>query len=617
MNKNCPSSSKYANNIEYICNNLTGRWVKRSGKIGQSLLKVINISNVEIDKDDLNINKGDLKMNKSGLKIDTDELKMETDDYKTDKGNQFAKKKIGIKKKSNIDKSIMGKTVESMNKTQNNNDLNMNKGAELVKKKIGINKKLDMDGQMVDNTDDFINKKANNDLNINKGDEIVRKTAVNKGNQLLEKSMVNEEILKKACNGHAASNKGLNQKELKLEMQKKFPDMAEIIGELTSRTDLEKLCLLLFEKSLGKFINENLYIPNKKKFDNTYKNKYNNDKIRENNSTKNSSSKITRNKNKEIFAHVVSKSTPPPINNNLRISHEATIFDAKRHQIIASTYTGLIIFYDMSDLMIKKIRQIKGTKVTQIAYNEENDIYLLGCDDGHIYSYDPSTDNSFLIYKAAKRILHLISLNKKNFIFGTGTSLISDLYLAELFSSSKAIDIKIPDSENHGCTALFFDKEKNLLYVGSLQGLMFIYRIDKMKQKVSLIQTIQTDNYNTWICSVISIDLLGKEYILTAGNTQGKIQIWDYYKGKMRLIRTFPRVSYYMHDMIYLSKYQVLAINPPYEQKIYFLDLLTGDKIGESMFDNRYNFFSLNSSDLFGIVLNSYPNIIQIIELSQ
>jgi hypothetical protein len=39
MSKNCSSKSKYANDPDYICNPWSGRWVKKSGKIGQHILE--------------------------------------------------------------------------------------------------------------------------------------------------------------------------------------------------------------------------------------------------------------------------------------------------------------------------------------------------------------------------------------------------------------------------------------------------------------------------------------------------------------------------------------------------------------------------------------------------
>lgn len=50
MNKVCPQKGKYAGHPDYICNPATGKWVKKSGPTGKSLMEDVTYYSPEVKK---------------------------------------------------------------------------------------------------------------------------------------------------------------------------------------------------------------------------------------------------------------------------------------------------------------------------------------------------------------------------------------------------------------------------------------------------------------------------------------------------------------------------------------------------------------------------------------
>lgn len=475
MKKNCRSDNKYANDPSYICNNLTGRWVKKSGKIGMSLQKMSNNDRIMV---------------------------------------------------------------------------------------VGSQKKKQTDGI----------------------------------------STTNDDILINACNGRTASNNGLNMRELKLELHKKFPEHKKIIDDSKSRKSIEKLCLSLSKQQIKSMTDEEiLNRPEICQIKGPIPLSMPPEKVK---------IKVQA-KHKKLFPHIFANVTEfiGPLNHNdgLR-GYTMAFYDEKRNLIIASKSDGSLVLYNMSNLEIKKSHGL-ASSVVKISYDEKTDDYLFGCKNGFIYIYDPSIDHYQMIYDAKREIKDLIHLDGNKFLFVT--TLDKKIYLG-VFKYTGA-SVSTAHSLNHICTSLHYQKEKKMLYSGFANGKMSIYNVDKIGN-LSLIQTIQA--HDDFVQCIISINLWDKDYVVTA-TKKSTIKIWTIVSGTVRLMKVIQIGFRSLNNIIYLPKYQVLAINLTYLDDIHFYEIPSGTKVKYywSTYSKK-NIFALNSSDSLGIIYDN-ADVVDILKLSK
>lgn len=266
-----------------------------------------------------------------------------------------------------------------------------------------------------------------------------------------------------------------------------------------------------------------------------------------------------------------------------------------------------------------------------ITYHPSKDIYLIGCSEGYILSYDPKNHllNTILKRNDMFTISQITLINDDQFAFiprrnydeydENSDSLIYDvLCLGNLDSNNVVI------WNGNGITKLFGNPSQNQIYIGDNRGKLFVYAGD-LSNGLKLMYQMQLHKVGSTITSITNCLLNGVQYIVTNGSDR-KIKIINISNGKT--IKSFNTITSF-NKMNYLEPKNILVCSNA--DALLFYNLINGKQIMSNI-DNERQFiykqsndnmkkenivhgftFAINN-DIIGIA-NDYSNIIQIISI--
>jgi len=230
-------------------------------------------------------------------------------------------------------------------------------------------------------------------------------------------------------------------------------------------------------------------------------------------------------------------------------------YSQKHNMIIACPSDNTVQFYDATTLLPLKEREnlkLDGS-VKEISFQPENDVFLLRCLSGSIYSYNVSLH-------AREKIL------KDNDIFALAVEFVDSKSFAVSAYSSSELQIGSLDDEN----LLRFDSRdsdpfylhcllKSRLLLTSLEGgSVLVYRTDKLPH-LPVIGQLQAENSSgESVALTQSFMMSGKEYVMTTAQDSA-IKIWHKGKGKMRLVKVIRKDSI-IRSWVYLENYKMIAV---------------------------------------------------------
>ena len=249
----------------------------------------------------------------------------------------------------------------------------------------------------------------------------------------------------------------------------------------------------------------------------------------------------------------------------------ATCFYSQKHNmIIVCSQVGTVQFYDATTLLPHKSRETLwiSETITKIDFWPETDVYLMGCQEEAIYAYNASDKTlKRLRNEINKMVLSVAFINAQYYAFSLSGS--KQIHVGSLQQEDEFLRCS---SQNSDSECLYNLPKRKVLLSSLINGSMILYRTDQLP-KLPIIDSIKTQQGERK--PVIIIDsgrICNRELIITYGSN-GKIRIWTFRKGRMRLVRVI-NIERIIHSGVYLEDYKMLAITCP--GTIKFVSLITG-----------------------------------------
>jgi len=286
-------------------------------------------------------------------------------------------------------------------------------------------------------------------------------------------------------------------------------------------------------------------------------------------------------------------------------------YNEKNNLIVACPKNNTVQFYDANTLQSLKheIPPLElESSVVEMGFSAETDTYIFGCANGHIYTYNVST-------QALDKIL------KKNYYRKLGgiAWVNSDFYaFSSYYKQDPHPSLEIAHLVNKRCRFYFNAHSEPCFHTMETQKLillsrdcsMTVYKTNQLP-KLPVLGSVKAQKVFSKIKSMV---VNGKEYIITAGFDRA-IKIWHMYKGKIRLLKVI-RIEEGIGSMICLEDYKMIATTHG-KKYVKFFGLLSGklEKNFDGEMPSAVNMFLMKDKDMLG-VSDSYLNVIKMIKLS-
>jgi len=206
----------------------------------------------------------------------------------------------------------------------------------------------------------------------------------------------------------------------------------------------------------------------------------------------------------------------------------AAHYNQRHNLIIACPLDRTIQFYDATSLLpIKGRKALKVDRsVVQMSFHPETDTYLLGCTAGSMYKYNASRNQLKKLKVYGKQVAGITFLDSNFYFFTLLDS--KKLYVGTLDDDNV---FKV-DRGHPSAFGLHHINKRNLLFSGLTNGDVRVYRTSKLP----LLQAICSAHTGEWVSGIHSLNINGKEYVVTSSKNQ-PVKIWHLTKGRMRLLK--------------------------------------------------------------------------------
>jgi len=310
--------------------------------------------------------------------------------------------------------------------------------------------------------------------------------------------------------------------------------------------------------------------------------------------------------------------------------YNTVIYDKYREFIIAGPNKNFLKKINMIDGQWKSRKFNLLTHMTSLTYNDDLDMYLLGCVFGHVYSYNPNNDELKIILGDPKygNISDIKFINDNEYIFISGGEILDDMDYYETYedvywsnnnrynngsnensesenqensesenqenSDGESDDedivnmlclgkidggvIKTYNNGNTQMTSLLADNDR--VFVGDNAGNISIYNLQG--DVLKLVNRIKA--HKTGITCMNDCYIKSKKYIISSSG--GEVKIWDVTKNKLRLIKLIKtNEKSGFKQIICLENLQILIC---YDFKLRFYDIYTGNKLLDNIITYNY-----------------------------
>jgi len=221
---------------------------------------------------------------------------------------------------------------------------------------------------------------------------------------------------------------------------------------------------------------------------------------------------------------------------------------------MCSPSNSSVHFYDAEELTPMKQRKKKqlNSSVVQMSYCEDTDTHLMGCAFGDIYTYN-ATLNKFkkILKEGDSFILAITYLDENNFAFSSSKS--GKLFFGNI-KTEKAVQKYSKESD---AWYLHHMPGKNLLFAGLANGKIAAYKTNGKDGRYPLVESVQAHRFGKYVTMITSVNIKGKEYIITGGNDH-TIKIWHILRGRLRLLKVIQN-NEDVSTIVYLENYQMIA----------------------------------------------------------
>jgi len=223
------------------------------------------------------------------------------------------------------------------------------------------------------------------------------------------------------------------------------------------------------------------------------------------------------------------------------------------------------------------------SNIVSIAYNEYLDIYLFGCGMGCVYIYDPMKNSLKLVMNNEKYgdIRYIICLNDNEFIFvpleiksENIVNMDNNNKMGNLFCFGNILTGEVNEYyHKNDISYIHKDKNRNVFYVGDDKGYISLYNITPIGPK--LLDRIE-GHKGTSISCISDCEIKKSKKIVTSGELDGIVKIWDIVNQKLRLLKTIRSDVKKISQIIYLKLLNMIVCAG---NQINFYDIYSGDQI--------------------------------------
>jgi len=205
--------------------------------------------------------------------------------------------------------------------------------------------------------------------------------------------------------------------------------------------------------------------------------------------------------------------TPLKVQGDGRFLNDSACYNSKYNMVTACSSNRTVQFYDASTLEPSKRREVLDLEgsVTQMAFQSETDTYILGCNSGFIYKYNISRNELVKVKQCQNQVQGVVYLKSTLFAFPLFN--IKKLYIGNLDHN----DVVTFDLNENNPTSLHYSQKRDLLFLGTSNGSVMIYRTDKLPD-LQILYSVQAHSAGNWVLDIQCIHVNGKEYIATAGD---------------------------------------------------------------------------------------------------
>ena len=266
----------------------------------------------------------------------------------------------------------------------------------------------------------------------------------------------------------------------------------------------------------------------------------------------------------------------PSVINTLQITGKNSFsggeiwYNEKHNLIIVQPFYMPLYIYDASTLLPLEGWETPQIDVFAFSFCSETDTFLFACGDGDLYSYDFSQ-------KTLKKVQKL----EEEFLLAAVTFIDAVYYVFSTYSGKLFVgnleDGSINDTNFGKSSTWNLEKfeNRNVLFSALDKGKLIIYRTNRLP-KLPVVCSVQAhDNgINQWINMEKAV-INGKEFIITRGH-DGKMKVWHFVKGRMRLLRVIQIGEYVEGPCIYLDNYKMICTTKG-KESLKFFSLISGE----------------------------------------
>jgi len=203
-------------------------------------------------------------------------------------------------------------------------------------------------------------------------------------------------------------------------------------------------------------------------------------------------------------------------------------------------------------------------------------------------------------------ILAISYIDENTYAFSSSKS--NKLFFSTL-NSTKAVPFY---SKNSDAWYLHHNHEKKLLFSGLANGKIAIYNT-RDKNRFPMLESSQAHRMGKYVTAITSVNINGKEYLITGGNDH-TIKIWHLYKGKMRLLKVIQN-NEDVSTIVYLENYQMIASTHHRDYiKFFKLPLGTLEATLPLGLNKARNIFLMKDKNLLGVA-DLTRNVIKVVQL--
>jgi len=263
--------------------------------------------------------------------------------------------------------------------------------------------------------------------------------------------------------------------------------------------------------------------------------------------------------------------------------------------IITCERDGTLKCYDAITLLPlenKKMQKLYRF-AANLSYSHENESFLVGRKSGSLYIYNTLTDELKKLQGCQNDVLAFEFLGSSFYAFS--------LYKSKELSIGTFENDNVSrfDLQGNNSSSLCFLPKRNLLLSGLTDGSMRINRTNKLPH-ARMFCSIWAHKFGPSGVLVQKTSINGKEYVMTTSRMSHNVKIWQFTKGRMRLLRVIHTEGD-IDSLVYLEDYKMIAIAYEHLNGIGFFKLLS-EKLEKT--------FGFNKESIRGLIFMKDKNMI-------